>query len=56
MRRAWSLIKPLVFRELNQSILLANFSDQKDKALDLIEERWSFDKNLVLLKEVDGTQ
>lgn len=56
MRRAWHLIKPMFFQDLSPSIMLAEYNDSRDKALAIREGSWSFNKNLVLLKEVDSTQ
>lgn len=47
MCRAWKPIHPMVFRELGNLVFMAEFTDVRDKA-------WSFDKHLVITKEVEG--
>lgn len=55
VHRAWKPIHPLVFRELGSMVFLADFLDERDKEYVIHESPWSFDKNPVLTKELEGT-
>lgn len=44
------------FHELWRNILLVEFMDANDRQKVLRDSPWSFDRYLVLLKKVDGTQ
>lgn len=56
MGRAWRSIKPLTLHQFSHTILMAEFSDPRDKALVMREGPWSFDNNIILVKEVYRTQ
>lgn len=56
MKRAWRPIKPLVFRDLRNTIPLAEFTNPRDKAIVIRDGPGSFDKYIVLLMEVDDTE
>lgn len=44
------------FRDLNSTLMLAEFENRRDKEKVLREGPWSFGKHLVLNQEVDGKQ
>ncbi|XP_042964598.1 uncharacterized protein LOC122298810 [Carya illinoinensis] len=56
MRRAWRPVRGIKFRDLNSSIMLIEFDDECDKDRVIRDGPWSFDKHLVLVKEVEGHQ
>lgn len=56
MRKAWRPVIQMKFRDLGAHMMRVEFSDTWDKERVNREGPWSFDKNLVLIKEVDGTQ
>lgn len=56
MKKAWRPARDIRFRDLNTSLTLIEFEDRRDKDRVIREGPWSFDKHLVLLQEVDGSQ
>lgn len=44
----------MLFKDLDPSILLVDFTDARDKEFVIWEGSWSFDRNLVLVMEVNG--
>ncbi|XP_035543083.1 uncharacterized protein LOC118346304 [Juglans regia] len=56
MTRAWRPVRGMCFRDLNANLFLVEFEDLRDKERVLREGPWSFDKQLVLVQEVDGSK
>lgn len=56
MRKTWRLVRGVKFHDLNSTLMLVEFEDHSDKEKVLREGPWSFDKHLVMLKEVNGWQ
>ncbi|KAF5464529.1 hypothetical protein F2P56_014601 [Juglans regia] len=54
MRKAWHLVLGVKFRDLDSTLMLAEFESIKDKEKVLRGGPWSFDNHLVLMAEVDG--
>lgn len=52
MWKIWQPVCKLAFKELGSKLLLAKFEDDHDRHHVMCEGPWSFDKNLVLLKEI----
>lgn len=56
MKCAWRPVQGVHFRDLNSNLSLVEFKDLCDKERVLQEGPWSFDKQLVLMQEVDGSK
>lgn len=56
MKKAWRPVKNVCLREWNSILTLIEFEDIQDKERAIRERPWSFDNQLVLVKEVDGHQ
>lgn len=56
LRKIWHPFKPLKFHEPGLGVILAEFSDANDKDHALDDGPWHFDKCLVLVKVIDGSQ
>lgn len=54
MKRAWLSVKSVRFRDLNSSLILVEFYDRRDKERVVRKGPWSFDKQLVMVRDVDG--
>ncbi|XP_040998212.1 uncharacterized protein LOC121244266 [Juglans microcarpa x Juglans regia] len=54
MRKALRLTMGVRFRDLSSTLMFVEFDDRRDKEKVIQEGPWSFDKHLVLLKDVDG--
>lgn len=54
MRKIWQPVQKLVFKELGSKLLLVEFKDEHHGLRVMCKGPWSFDRNLVLLKEMVG--
>lgn len=55
MKKIWHPVKKIFFKDLGSNLLLVKFEDCTNKKIVQKEEGpWSFDKNLVLIKEFEG--
>lgn len=55
MKRAWKLVHPIKFRDLWGLVSLVEFSNSRDKEKIVQESPCSFDKHLMVFKEVEET-
>ncbi|XP_042958116.1 uncharacterized protein LOC122293664 [Carya illinoinensis] len=56
LRRIWRPIKPMHIQNLDSKFLIAEFEEIKDKERVIRDGPWTFDKQLVLVKDFDGAQ
>lgn len=56
MIHAWRLKKSVEVQDLNKNLFLFKFSSQRDLEITLKSGPWSFDRNLLILEKVDGTE
>lgn len=56
MKKIWRLRKIGYFRDLVSILLLAKFEDKKDKERVMREGPWTFDKQLLVVWDFDGTK
>lgn len=56
MNQIWSLSKGALFRAIENGLFVVQFANARDKAKVLSGRPWTFDQNLVMLNDIDGTQ
>lgn len=56
MKKILNPAKVARFQDLNAALMLVEFEDIRDKCRVVRDGPWSFDKQLVLIKEVNGNQ
>lgn len=54
MRRVWRPTKSLNFHKMGKGFLMLEFELQSDKFWVMSDGPWSFNKNLILMKNFDG--
>lgn len=55
LNQLWAISKGALFRQIENDLFIVQFANVKDKNKVLDGRPWSFDQNLVLFKEIDGT-
>lgn len=56
MRNMWRSTKSICFHDMGEGLLIAEFELHSDKISVTCDGPWSFDKNLILMKDFDGLQ
>ena len=56
MEMVWRPAKGMVFKKIGENVFLFTFTGKKDYDRVLEGAPWSFDKNLLMVKENDGVQ
>jgi hypothetical protein len=54
MTRLWRIAGTVVFKEVQENIWVFEFSDRDDKGRILAGRPWSFDRQIIILNELDG--
>ena len=55
MTQIWAVSKGVIFRSIENNLFVIQFVHARDKAKVLDGSPWTFDQNLVLLKEIEGS-
>lgn len=55
LNQIWSLTKDALFRQIENGLFVIQFAVAKDKVKVMEGRPWTFDNNLVLLEEIDGS-
>lgn len=55
LSRVWQTIRGMIFRELNDNVWLFEFEDEVDMRRVLDGRPWSFDRQILVLNEFDGS-
>lgn len=55
LNQIWSLTKDGLFRQIENGLFVIQFAVEKDKSKVMEGRPWTFDNNLVLLEEIDGS-
>ena len=56
MNQIWALSKGALFRAIENDLFVVQFAHRRDKEKVLSGRPWTFDQNLVMLNDIDGTQ
>jgi hypothetical protein len=54
MTRLWRIVGTVVFQEVQENIWVFEFSDRDDKERIMAGRPWSFDRQIIILNELDG--
>jgi hypothetical protein len=54
LMRLWRIVGSVVFKEVEENLWVFEFSDKDDKERILAGRPWSFDRQIILLNELDG--
>lgn len=52
----WRLVKPLRFHDTGEGLMMAEFELNSYKIRVIRDGTWSFDKNIILVKEFEGSK
>ena len=55
MNQIWTLTKEALFRQIENGLFVIQFAAGKDKKKVMEGRPWTFDNNLILLEEIDGS-
>ncbi|KAL2927600.1 30S ribosomal protein S4 chloroplastic [Bienertia sinuspersici] len=56
LKHVWMLSKGAIFRSIENNRFIIQFFHWKDKEKILVGAPWSFDQQLIILKEIEGTE
>lgn len=55
LNQIWSITKGALFRSIENGLFVVQFATAKDKSKVMAGRPWTFDNNLVLLEEIEGS-